>query len=91
MKNNWNTLITLLNQCDEKSLKEFLDFFLTASEKKALADRVQLIKLLLEDKLTQREIASQYHISIAKITRGSNMLKGLSDKKREHLKAIIFN
>jgi TrpR family trp operon transcriptional repressor len=71
--------------CQQKTtaaMQALLDFFLTPEEKDAMARRVTLTQALLKDKLTQREIASTLKVSIAKITRGSNMLKLTNDKTK---------
>lgn len=77
----WNRFITLC--CREKSTTEweqFFDLFLTDEEKENLATRVLIIDALLNSDLPQREIAKQLKVSIAKITRGSNMLKRADQK-----------
>lgn len=78
-----------LNSCNEQKtiseIQALFDFFLTPEEKNAISLRVTLTQALLKGKLTQREIASQFGVSIAKITRGSNMLKLISDKTKNIL------
>ncbi len=68
-----------------EQLGELFDLFLTIEEKEALALRYLLIKELLEEKRTQRQISADLHISISKITRGSNALKIISNQLREYL------
>lgn len=58
-----------------KELQDLFDLFFTIEEKETLAARFLIIKALSEGKLTQREIADIYKVSIAQITRGSNALK----------------
>ena len=71
-------------------LEGLLDFFLTFDEREALATRILLVRELLKGEKTQREIAAKLGISIAKITRGSNMLKTLNDKiKQELIEKIV--
>ena len=65
---------------------EFFDLFLTIEEKENLAQRYLLVKALLEEKETQREISARVHLSISKITRGSNALKIISSDLKEFLK-----
>lgn len=55
--------------------KEFLELFFTHEERAQIASRLIIIKALLEGKLTQRQIAEKFKVSIAQITRGSNALK----------------
>jgi len=66
-------------------LKELLDFFLTIEERNVIATRVLLVRELLKDEKTQRQIAKELGISIAKITRGSNMLKALDEAVQQKL------
>lgn len=56
-------------------LEQLLDLFLTLEEKEMVVSRYQILHALLKTKLTQREIASKFGLSIAQITRGSNALK----------------
>ena len=78
-----------LNSCSQQKnvshMQALFDFFLSPEERNAIALRVTLTQALLKRKLTQREIASQLGVSIAKITRGSNMLKLISDETKQIL------
>lgn len=72
-----------------KSPDEFsqiFDLFFTIEEKETLSSRYLIIKALLEEELTQREIAEKYKVSIAQITRGSNALKIISPELKKLLK-----
>lgn len=83
----WRRFLTLC--CDTKSpeqLNELFELFLTAEERNAIGLRVELISELLKGEKTQREIATDLEISIAKITRGSNALKIIPDSLRKFLK-----
>lgn len=72
----WKEFITLcLAAKDDKQLSEIFDLFLTLEEKESLAMRLLIVKELLTGKKTQRQIAKDLNVSIAKITRGSNALK----------------
>lgn len=87
MKSSWKSFLSLClksNNTDE--LSHLLDCFLTIEEKKDIADRYQIIKALLDEKLTQRDMAEKLNVSIAKITRGSNALKTLDPKLKLFLK-----
>lgn len=82
----WQAFIELCGKFSTpKELKELFDLFLTLEEKDTLSKRYTLVKALLEGELTQREIAEQMDVSIAKITRGSNALKLISKRLREAL------
>ena len=89
---DWQAFIELI-RCskDDKQLTELLDFFFTLDEKSSLKMRIHLInELILGDK-TQRDIAKDLQISIAKITRGSNQLKQASLELRELLQLNAKN
>lgn len=68
------------NETDEKNLLALLDLLLTPEEKHDLGMRYWIIKELLAGKKTQREIAREFNVSIAKITRGSNELKRIDSR-----------
>lgn len=60
---------------DLKILSLLFDLFLTSEERQDIAMRYLIIKALIKQEKTQREIAKDLKVSIAKITRGSNELK----------------
>jgi TrpR family trp operon transcriptional repressor len=83
----WRSFIKFcLATKNEKTLSSLFDFFLTQEEKESVAMRCLIIKELLKGKKTQRDMAEDLHVSIAKITRGSNELKRVSPKLIEFLK-----
>jgi TrpR family trp operon transcriptional repressor len=86
----WQNFIELcLSTKDPKTLAALLEIFLTPEEKEDITARYLIIKELLQKEKTQRQIAKDLNISIAKITRGSNELKRLSDKLFEYLRRFI--
>lgn len=86
----WRRFIKLcLATKNEKNLSTFFDLFLTPEEKDSLALRCLIIEELLKQEKTQRDIASDLHVSIAKITRGSNELKRMPPQLIEFLKKNI--
>ncbi|OGV27746.1 MAG: Trp operon repressor [Legionellales bacterium RIFCSPHIGHO2_12_FULL_37_14] len=75
-KAGWSRFINLCqNEKSTLEWEQFFELFLTDEEKENLATRVLIIDALLKSNLPQREIAKKLKVSIAKITRGSNMLK----------------
>ena len=75
-KEGWKTFLTLCsNMPDEKNFSTLLDLLLTPDEKNAISMRCLIVRDLLLNEQTQREIAKNLNVSIAKITRGSNELK----------------
>lgn len=84
----WKQLIKILAQLKKNDdIEKFLQLFLTKEEQDQLAGRLLLTKGLLEGKLTQRELAKELNVSIAKITRGSNALKQIS---QEDIKSLAY-
>ena len=80
----WKSFVELsAKMASSGHLEEFLDLFHTLEEKKDLGLRLLLVRALLEGKLSQREIAQELGVSIAKITRGSNALKITSEKLKK--------
>jgi len=72
-----------------RQFEEFARFIFTAEERNQLAMRVLLTRELLKEKRTQREIAEDFKVSIAKITRGSNNIKHISAKLRKFLETHL--
>ncbi len=68
-------LISLLTSIkDTKKMGLFLSDILSHSEFKDVVSRWQIVKMLNQG-MSQREIAKKLGISIAKVTRGSRVLK----------------
>lgn len=89
-KKGWQDFLKLCsNITSPKELGAVLDLFLTIEEKETLSSRYLIIKALVEEKLTQREIAETCKVSIAQITRGSNALKIISPDLKEKLKSRL--
>lgn len=83
----WSSFMELILEAKErKTLSDLLDLFLTSEEKSNLGMRYSIVMNLLENKKTQRELAKELNVSIAKITRGSNELKRTDKKLIEYLK-----
>ncbi|MDP1573979.1 MAG: trp operon repressor [Coxiellaceae bacterium] len=84
---DWKSFLRLcLKAKNTDELSNLFDFFFTAEEKESLADRYAIIKALLENKKTQRELSESLNVSIAKITRGSNALKIIDPQLKVFLK-----
>lgn len=90
MKNPWKSFLKLcLSSQNTDELSILLECMLTPDEKKDIIDRYLIVKALMENKLTQRELSEQLSVSIAKITRGSNALKTIDDKLKKFLEKNI--
>lgn len=87
-KEGWEEFLKLCLAIESApEFNAFFNLFLTIEEKETLASRFQIIRSLLEGKLTQREISEKHKVSIAQITRGSNALKIIAPDLRSKLKA----
>lgn len=71
---------------NEKMLSSLFDLLLTQEERESVAMRCLIVMDLLKQEKTQRDMAEDLHVSIAKITRGSNELKRMPPKLIEFLK-----
>lgn len=89
-KNALDEFIALMDKAPDKDMQKTLyNFFLTAEEISDLSRRVLIIKALLAGKKSQRDIAKELNVSIAKITRGSNELKRSNKKIIDFLIKVI--
>ncbi len=89
-KTGWNDFLKLcLDSGDAQRLAALFELFFTPEEKQNLALRCLIVKELLKQQRTQREMAKELNVSIAKITRGSNELKRLDNKMRDYLLAHL--
>ena len=68
-----------------EDLNEFFKLLLTIEERKNIATRYLIIRDLIKEEKTQREMADDLQVSIAKITRGSNALKVLGETLKDFL------
>lgn len=86
-KDGWRKFLELMaEESDLARLEELSRLLFTAEERDAISKRIRIIEELLKEEKTQREIAADFHLSIAKITRGSNALKEISPKMKRVLK-----
>lgn len=86
-QDGWHRFISLcLTAKKAETLSLILDAFLTPEEKQDVATRCLIVKHLLEQQQTQRQMSKTLNVSIAKITRGSNQLKRLDRKFINYLK-----
>lgn len=86
-QDGWDIFIQLcLVAKKTEALSALFDVFLTMEEKSDIAMRCLIVKDLLENKKTQRQMAKELKVSIAKITRGSNALKILDPQLIDYLR-----
>ena len=89
-KNGWDYFLEICRSADDhKILSDALDFFLTPEEKSSIEMRCLIVRDLLLQKKTQRQISEDLNVSIAKITRGSNELKRISPKLKNFLHQFL--
>lgn len=81
----WGLMHLLSSIKNPHDFDAIMHLFLTMDERRDLADRYLIVKHLLDEKLTQREIAADLGVSISKITRGSNSVQLIDDR----LKAVL--
>lgn len=75
MKDSLDDLVSLFAKTtNENEMYKLFDELFTPAEKKDFALRWTLMQELYRG-MPQREIASKYHLSLCKITRGSKILK----------------
>ena len=86
----WGDFLKLCSKIrSQKEFKLFFDLFLTIEEKETLGQRLLIVKALQEGKLTQREIADRFGVSISQITRGSNALKIIGPSLQKTLDKLL--
>lgn len=89
-KDDWWAFLTFCsNFKSPEEFKKLLDLFLTIEEKETIGRRFLIVKALREGKLTQREIADKFNVSISQITRGSNALKIIDPSLRKMLDRLL--
>jgi TrpR family trp operon transcriptional repressor len=87
MKNpGWQSFIELCLKANaQEEYEGIFDLLFTPEEKSDMALRCLILKELLSAQKTQREMAKDLKVSIAKITRGSNELKRIPPKTKKFL------
>ena len=76
---------------DTSRLEELFNLFFTIEEKEHLSSRMRIIKALLDQKLSQREISEKMQVSISQITRGSNALKTINNDFLKFIENYVRN
>jgi TrpR family trp operon transcriptional repressor len=83
--NNIGEIAQIVSKIDDPQLIEgFLSGILTPAELRKISSRWEIVKLLQQG-VSQRNIARELHLSLCNITRGSRELK----KRNSPLKKII--
>ena len=83
----WQLFLQICQKSKNRErLSDVFHLFLTSEERSAISKRTLIVKELLKGKKTQRKMAKELKVSIAKITRGSNELKLIEQELKEFLK-----
>lgn len=91
MRANWDLVLEkVIAHQDHCALIDLFELLLTEEERSAIAGRLKVFQLLLQGEMSQRQIAAEFEISIATITRCSNYLKHMNNEQRETIKALIL-
>ena len=69
---------------DTDQMRRFLEEIMTPAERKDLALRWELMRMLM-DGVPQRQIAEELGVSLCKITRGAKILKQNDSISKQHL------
>ncbi|MDR8524751.1 trp operon repressor [Shewanella fidelis] len=92
MRAEWDSVLEkVLLQPDHSSLTVLFELLLTEEERSAVAGRLKVFQMLLQGEMSQRQIAHEYQISIATITRCSNYLKHMTTEQRTAIKQLIMS
>lgn len=89
-KKSLSEIMLLLKKAPSDEIQtELLDLFFTDNELEQLVARYRIIKGLMAERETQRELSASLQLSIAKITRGSNALKRRSPALLTYLRKFF--
>ncbi|WP_144210130.1 trp operon repressor [Shewanella donghaensis] len=92
MRANWDSVVeTVLSHPKTDELGILFQLLFTEEERSAVAGRLKVFQLLLQGELSQRQISSEYKVSIATITRCSNYLKNMPQEQKEKVKLLILD
>lgn len=91
MRAEWDLVLDkVIAQNDHSALVTLFELLLTEEERSAVAGRLKVFQTLLQKEMSQRQIAQEYQISIATITRCSNYLKHMSAEQRQKIKQLTL-
>ncbi|MCL1094608.1 trp operon repressor [Shewanella kaireitica] len=91
MRAEWDLVLDkVMAQKDHSALVTLFELLLTEEERSAVAGRLKVFQTLLHGDMSQRQIAHEYQISIATITRCSNYLKHMTEAQRVQIKQLTL-
>ncbi len=83
-KELWPDVLNLIHsQSDAEAMNHVLEVLLTPEEQSSIASRLAIMRALMKGDSSQRAIAADLDVSIAKITRCSTTLKRLSPADKQ--------
>ncbi|NKF50974.1 trp operon repressor [Shewanella sp. WXL01] len=92
MRADWSLVLDkVLSHSNEADLTVLFHLLMTEEERSAISGRLKVFQTLLEGELSQRQIAAEYQVSIATITRCSNYLKNMSVEQRDSVRKLILD
>lgn len=87
-EDGWRGFLDLCSKAkDQQELDSLFWLLLTPKERSEISTRCLIVRELLRGEKTQREMAQELKVSIAKITRGSNFLKMIGKDLRSLLQS----
>ncbi|MGL4615060.1 MAG: trp operon repressor [Shewanella sp.] len=90
MRANWDLVLErILTHGNHQDLSLLFHLLLTEEERCAIAGRLKVFQLLLQGEMSQRQIAAEYQVSIATITRCSNYLKNMTPEHKANIAQLI--
>ncbi|QYJ79756.1 trp operon repressor [Shewanella acanthi] len=90
MRAHWDLVLEkILAHQNYEELSVLFHLLLTEEERSAIAGRLKVFQLLLNGEMSQRQIAAEYEVSIATITRCSNYLKHMTVEHRARIQNLI--
>jgi len=90
MRANWDLVLErILSHGNYEDLSVLFHLLLTEEERSAIAGRLKVFQLLLHGEMSQRQIAAEFQVSIATITRCSNYLKNMTPEHRATIQKLI--
>ncbi|EGM69229.1 MULTISPECIES: trp operon repressor [unclassified Shewanella] len=90
MRANWDLVLErILSHGNYEDLSVLFHLLLTEEERSAIAGRLKVFQLLLNGEMSQRQIAAEFQVSIATITRCSNYLKNMTPEHRATIQKLI--
>ena len=87
---SWDDVLALIEFAFKNNEHDLLlNILLTEDERVALTSRANIIDLLLNSEMSQRNISKLLGVGVATITRGSNELKRTDEQTKKTIQKLI--